>query len=228
MESKIYTVIMGDLKGSRSLPPRGRHQAQLFLKSTLAQINENYENFVEAHFMISKGDEFQGVLSEPSTALDIINELERLLFPLDFRFGLGIGIIHKMGGKIPIEMDGPAFHKASAAINTAKQKKQNIVAVSDYPFINDMLNQTFILIQAIKSKWKTKHYEYYWDFKEIGNMQMMAKKRRISPQAVSEQIKKLHIKEIIFSESTLRNTLKAVYFNYHKFADFAIPTAKNG
>ncbi len=205
---------MGDLKGSRNLDAKGRHQAQLFLKSTLVQINENYKNTIEAPFMISKGDEFQAVLIEPKDALDIIYELERLLFPLGFRFGMGIGGIHKMGGKLPIEMDGPAFHRASASINYAKKKKKNIIIESGNKLMDDLLNQTFSLIQAIKSRWKKNHYSYFWDYKEMKNIKQMAEFRHISSQAVSEQIKKLHIKEIRHSEEIIKNALCEIGDNH--------------
>jgi len=207
MKVNKYIVIMGDLKGSRHLDAKGRHQAQLFLKSTLIQINDKFSRIIEAPFMISKGDEFQGVLKIPAGALEIIYELERLLFPMGFRFGIGIGEIHKMGGKLPIEMDGPAFHLASASINFAKSKKKNIVIKSDHFLMDDLLNQTFSLIQAIKSRWNHRHFSYFWDYKEMNSIKQIAAKRQISSQAVSEQIIKLHIKEIRFSEEIIKNAL---------------------
>ena len=214
MEQKLYTVVMGDLMGSRGLDAKGRHQAQLFLKSTLVQINENCKGATEAPFMISKGDEFQGVLKEPVNAMEIIYELERLLFPLGFRFGMGIGIIHKMGGKLPIEMDGPAFHRASASLITAKKKKKIILIQTGHVLLDNLLNQSFTLIQAIKYRWNNNHYSYYWDYKEMQSIKKMAEFRQITSQAVSEQVKKLHIKDIISSEKIINEALKEISKNY--------------
>jgi len=120
------TVIISDIIGSRKLNDRERHEWQLFLKSAIVQINEKFSNYIEASFMITKGDEFQGVLKHINSVHPIVMEFERLIFPLTMRFGVGHGIIQKMGSKIPIEMDGQAFHLAQAALNLAKKKKQVI------------------------------------------------------------------------------------------------------
>ncbi|GAB4170398.1 MAG: SatD family protein [Calditrichia bacterium] len=204
-EGKI--VIMGDLQGSRKLDSEERYKAQLFLKLTLAQINENYSEYVEAPFMITKGDEFQGVLTNISVAFDILLDLERLLYPLYFRFGMGMGLIHKMGGTLPIEMDGPAFHLANKALKKAKQIKQNIIIYSGNEFVDQLVNQILILVYSIKKQWKEDYFQYYWQYKELKSIKKIAEYRNISAQAVSSAIQRLHIKEIYSAEETTKNLL---------------------
>lgn len=199
-----FVVIMGDLHGSRKLNEDERYKAQLFLKLTLAQVNENFGKNVFAPFMITKGDEFQGVVTSLATAFDIALELERLLFPLHFRFGLGVGIVHQMGGKIPIEMDGPAFHRANRALMTAKKKKQNIVVRTGNDSIDSLVNQILQLIHSIKKQWKEDYFQYYWQYKEMQSIKKIAEFRGISPQAVSSAINRLHIKEILEAEKSLK------------------------
>jgi hypothetical protein len=207
VDQKYKIVIMGDLRGSRKLHPDERYKAQLFLKLTLAQINENFKAQIFAPFMITKGDEFQGVLNTLSLAYDIALDLERLLYPLYFRFGLGIGSIHKMGGTMPIEMDGPAFHHANAALREAKKKKQNIIIKSGNSRVDDLVNHLLILIHSLKKSWKEDYYYYYWQYKEFRSIKKIADFRGISSQAVSSAIKRLHIKEIIHAEESIKDLL---------------------
>ena len=91
-----YIVIIADIKESRKLRDRERYEWQLFLKSAIVQVNENCAEAIEAPFMITKGDEFQGVLKNLSDVNLILMEFERLIFPLNLRFGVGFGIIHKV------------------------------------------------------------------------------------------------------------------------------------
>lgn len=205
IENKV--VLMGDLHGSRKLSAEERYKAQLFLKLTLAQINENYHQYIFAPFMITKGDEFQGILNNISIAFDISLELERLLFPLYFRFGIGIGAIHQMGGELPIEMDGPGFHNANYALNQAKKKKQNIFIKSGNDFIDGLVNQILILIHSIKKGWKEDYFQYYWQFKDFKSIKKIAEFRGISSQAVSSAIKRLHIREIFNAEESVKGLL---------------------
>ena len=138
----LNTVIISDIIGSRKLNDHERHEWQLFLKSSIVQINEKFSDFIEAPFMITKGDEFQGVLKRIGSVHSIVMEFERLVFPLTMRFGVGHGVIQKMGSKIPIEMDGAAFHRAQAALNKAKKKflilrlRMNISIFRLIPYIN--------------------------------------------------------------------------------------------
>ena len=43
--------------------------------------------------MITLGDEFQGLLKNGSAAVFIIDKIEREMYPIKFRFGLGVGEI---------------------------------------------------------------------------------------------------------------------------------------
>ena len=109
-------VIIADVRGSRKMARDERYEGQLYLKSAIIQVNENFAHLIEAPFMITRGDEFQGILRDLEHAFNTMLEFERLLFPLQLRYGIGKGTIQKMGSKIPIEMDGPAFHRAAQRV----------------------------------------------------------------------------------------------------------------
>lgn len=43
--------------------------------------------------MITLGDEFQGLLNNPAYAIEIVKYIQRELYPVKLRFGIGIGEI---------------------------------------------------------------------------------------------------------------------------------------
>jgi len=163
-----YAVIIADIKHSRRLEDHQRYEWQLFLKSAVVQINESFATKIEAPFTITKGDEFQGVLQDLSMINQIILQFERLVYPVVLRFGIGYGPIQKMGSKIPIEMDGPAFHRANAALNMAKKKKLGVrVDTKDSEF-DQWVNTLYRLMHSIKNRWSDTTYHRYWKYKEMG------------------------------------------------------------
>ena len=201
------TVIISDIIGSRKLNDRERYEWQLFLKSAIVQINEKFSNYIEASFMITKGDEFQGVLKQISFVHPIVMEFERLIFPLTMRFGVGHGSIQKMGSKIPIEMDGQAFHLAQAALNAAKKKKQVIIIQTKNEYFNLQVNTIYQLIYAIKERWSDISYKRYWKYQECGTYERVAQEEGVSTQAVWDSLNNSHAMEVIQAEYAIRKLL---------------------
>jgi len=188
-----------------------RYEGQLFLKSAIIQINEKFSDSIEAPFMITRGDEFQGVTKDLASGLETMLEFERLLFPLKLRYGIGKGEIQKMGSSIPIEMDGTAFHRANDAVNRAKKKKLFLLCNSG-DAANDMLiNSIFLLMNSIKTRWNENNYERYWNYKSLGTFEKVAKKENVSPQAIWDSMQNMRAIDIITAENEL---LK--YFNESK------------
>lgn len=196
-DNKFYAVIIGDVSGSKQLSGRNRYQTQLFMKSAIVQINEEFHEHIEAPFTITKGDEFQGLLADLEGAFQIVLALEKLTFPTRIRFGIGVGNIFRMGGKLPIEMDGPAFHRANAALNFAKKKKYSYFMKTHNESVDMLANTIFQLMTALKQRWNERHYRLYWRYKDLGTYRQVAEMEQISPQAVCDTLKNtraLHVK----------------------------------
>ena len=202
-----YTVIISDIIGSRKMNNRERHEWQLFLKSAIVQINEKFAAKIEAPFMITKGDEFQGVLKEIASVHQIVMEFERLIFPLTMRFGVGHGSIQKMGSDIPIEMDGPAFHLAQDALNLAKKKKHVIVIHTENAHFNIQVNTIYQLIYAIKERWSDVSYKRYWKYQECGTYERVAREEGVSTQAVWDSLHNSHAMDVIQAEQAMQKLL---------------------
>jgi len=203
MEQNNYTVIIGDICGSRQLPGDRRYQTQLFIKSAIIQINEQFRDVIEAPLTITKGDEFQALLPDIYQAQKIIFYLEKITIPIQLRFGIGEGEVYKMGGKLPIEMDGPAFHKANEALKIAKRKKFYYYLVSDERREDVLVNAIFKLLTGIKSRWSERHYRFYWHYKEMGTYKEVATLENITPQTVCDTLKNIRALEVKFAEESL-------------------------
>ncbi|RQW07234.1 MAG: hypothetical protein EH225_02280 [Calditrichaeota bacterium] len=198
-----YVVIIGDISGSKRLNGMDRYQTQLFLKSALVQINEEFDNFLEAPATITKGDEFQALIDKPDHAYHIIQILQKMVFPISIRYGIGIGPIYRMGGKLPIEMDGPAFHRANHALTQAKKHKSYIWFRSGESSTDTLLNTIFLLISSIKSKWNERHFQLYWDYLELGTYKKVAAKKNVSPQAICDVLKNNRAVDVLEAEQTV-------------------------
>jgi len=200
---KDVVVIIADVRGSKKMATNERYEGQLFLKSAIVQVNEKYADVIIAPVMITRGDEFQGVVKNMASAVKIMLEFERLLFPLNLRYGLGKGTIHKMGSTISIEMDGPAFHKANEAVNLAKKKKLFINCITDDNGVDILLNNIFLLMFAIKSRWNKNNYQRYWNYKSLGTLEKVARKENVTPQAIWDSMQNMRALDVINAECEL-------------------------
>lgn len=218
VDTRPYVVIIGDVSGSKQLSGRNRYQTQLFMKSAIVQINEQFHQQLEAPLTISKGDEFQGLLSSLDDAFRIVLALEKLSFPVRLRFGLGIGRIFRMGGKLPIEMDGPAFHNASNALSFAKKKRCCYCIMSNDETLDVLSNTIFELMTAIKQRWNERHYKVYWSYQDLGTYREVARVENISPQAVCDMIKNIRGNHVRRAEESLLKYFGSYSLNNHHSA----------
>ena len=216
---QAFTVVVADVKGSRKMQADERYEGQLFIKSALVQINEKYAQAIEAPFMITKGDEFQGVLCNLTDLNDIMLNLERLIYPLTLRFGLGYGPIQKMGSRIPIEMDGPAFHHASHALDIAKKKKRAVLIKTADAEFDLSVNTIYQLIYSIKRRWSDVNYERYWRYKELGTYERVAEASGVSAQAIWDSLKNAGAMDVIDAEKSL----KSYFERYTKRIHASVP-----
>ncbi len=106
-----YIAIIGDIIKSKNI--QNRYDTQEKLRSVLASINMEYSEDIASNFMITLGDEFQGLLKNGTNVIDVILKIEKNMYPVQFRFGIGIGeITTKIDRMMPLGADGPAYSNA--------------------------------------------------------------------------------------------------------------------
>ncbi|WP_326909805.1 SatD family protein [Sedimentibacter sp. MB31-C6] len=194
-----YIAVIGDIKESKRI--ENRSEVQKKLKQVLEEINEKYINDISSKFMITLGDEFQGLLCNGSNIMDIISEIERKMYPVKIRFGIGVGTITTdVNKEMSVGADGPAYYKARNAIETLKDnenKKQTnaadirIEVEGDNQAITIMINTILLLLTVIKESWSDRQREIIWDMLKHQDSQInVAKRFKIKQPAVQKSLSK--------------------------------------
>ena len=168
---RTFVAIIGDIRGSRSLTQRREIQENLGI--ILQEINEGFEADIAAKFLITLGDEFQGLLFDGRSLLKIIEKIKISLYPVTFRFGIGMGrITTDIYPEMALGADGPAFYRARSAIKLLKENESKKKAVlSDLSFrfeeknstTERLLNTAFTLLYSLEQTWTDRQREIITD-----------------------------------------------------------------
>ncbi|MHC1605391.1 MAG: SatD family protein [Candidatus Methanofastidiosia archaeon] len=193
-----YVVLTGDLKSSRKSKDRAKIQEKL--KNSLSVINEEFEEAIVAKFVVVGGDSFQGMVLSPQYIPDIyylfFEKIEH-----QFYLGIGIGNISTVLSKNVGEMDGEAFHRASAALEQAK--KENVWIRFKSGWEADSIFSSLLNFAADAMWGWTKrqreivmHYKKAKSEKSSVTMQEIADDMGIKKQTVSKILKRSKYKMI--------------------------------
>lgn len=121
-----YMTIICDIKNSKIIPDRNAIQLQLI--DMLKLSNDKFKSFIISPFIITLGDEWQGLVKVDSNINDILNFFKsHLPSNIDFYTGVGIGDVTVYNFELTVnQLDGPSFHLARKAIRYAKKNNCNI------------------------------------------------------------------------------------------------------
>lgn len=161
-----YIAVIGDIVESKKLNDRSAVQDQL--SSVLSDINISFSKDISSKFMITLGDEFQGLLLTGTHTMEIIDKIEREMYPTKIRFGIGVGkIATGINSNMPLGADGPAYYNARNMIvelKAAKKKKMepklNVkIEIAGNADISELINAIFSLNTILKAKWTGRQRE---------------------------------------------------------------------
>src|SRR5882724_11165564 len=116
-------ALIGDMVGSRELLPSRRPKIQERFKEFIQYLNKKYAKDILAKFVITLGDEFQGLLLSATPIPDLMWDIDQRFSDRDLRVGVGFGVLTTPIQKEAINVDGPALYNARAAIESARRKK---------------------------------------------------------------------------------------------------------
>jgi len=200
-------VITVDIKGSKKLKDRAVIQNEIL--NLLSNLNKKFSDHIIADFMITLGDEFQGVLKNTKPILKIFKYIKENL-PVEFYCGVGVGSIETPLSRKPSEMDGSAFHRSREALEEAKKKRIEIVFKSDHEEIDFPLNSIMELILYVQNKWTKRQREVisFLESQKDVNLSVVAKHFRVSKQAISKIIRAAGWKAIRKAEKVVEHYLE--------------------
>ena len=185
---KRVCVITVDLRKSRMLADREAIQRDIL--NLIKELNSRFKSDILAEFMMTLGDEFQGVLKSPKKALEVFRYIKKKL-PASFYCGVGVGGIDTPLSNKPSEMDGPAFHRSRDALDEAKKKKLDIVVKSGNHELDSLVNILMKLTLYIRGRWSKRQREIieYIESREGIMEKEVAKHFNVSRQYISKVIK---------------------------------------
>ncbi len=164
-------ALIGDIRKSKQL--KNRKEVQDKLRDVLEDINVKYESDIAAKFVITLGDEFQGLLFNEKNMLHIIQEIKMRLYPVELRYGIGIGkIVTDINSEMALGADGPGYYNARNAMETVQQnEKRNKAILTDIRLdVGNhensqiiLMNTIFELLKTVELGWTDRQREIIWD-----------------------------------------------------------------
>lgn len=124
--SSAYIALIGDVVASRGLPAARRARLQRDLRAAIPDFNGRWRDVLAARFALTRGDEWQCLLTGAVPIWDIALVIRASLADVEWVIACGRGAV-----TTPLtpditapEVDGPCFHAARAALDDAKQTKR--------------------------------------------------------------------------------------------------------
>ncbi len=176
-----------DIIASREIEARAT--AQKKLGALLARINEERETAILVPLAFTLGDEWQGLVSNVASALEIDFEIRRSLHPLRLASGIGVGEIATALQPRTAEMDGACFHRSRAALERAQQRKEaSAVIDSGVSDFDAPANALLLLLHAISERWTAKQHETFVAFRRHGTEIATATALEVSQPTVHQSL----------------------------------------
>ena len=211
----MYFAIIGDIKDSKKIEDRAGFQKKL--GELLAKINTDYACTIAANFIITIGDEFQGLLASPQYILNIIERIKFGLYPVRVRFGIGGGGIEtEIIREMAIGADGPAYHHARKMISEIKTGERGKMSTSTdikisgcfEPSVHELINSNLSLCSFIESKWTKKQRMLIEDSTLSNKSQReIAAKFGISQSSVQRRLKSAGYYDYIHARKIIKSIL---------------------
>lgn len=183
-------AVIGDLVGSRNHVDRAGVQARL--EETLGHLNELFtlSDQIRSRFVITIGDEFQGLLSAEAPLDRIWWEFARHMLPdVPVRFGFGLGTISTPLRDEALGMDGPCFWSAREAIEQAHAGERRFVFhAAGHDQWSSAWNQASLLLDRNMESWSKVQWDTVTMLVSSGSQSEVASRRGVSRQAVNASL----------------------------------------
>lgn len=199
---------IADIVKSRQLQGRDRARLQDQFQGLVTELNKKYSRHILAEFVITLGDEFQGLLQSGISIPDLMWDIEMQFPERQIRIGIGFGILHTPVPKLTLSVDGPALHNARAAVTKAKEELSLGGVFNGFGRLDPVLNGIARILWFHRSMWTKRQREIFGLIRERRTQSEAAKRLRVSRQAVSKQILSGGLKPYLECEEAWRVMLE--------------------
>jgi hypothetical protein len=137
--------------------------------SAVEKMNREFKKEIASKFLITLGDEFQGLLLSPAESYRLVRRFQDLMEPVSFSFGIGVGTLSTPLKNDALGMDGEAFHRARMALADAKKRRRRVLYRFDSPALVRLTPRQKQILELMNA---------------LGSQVAVAKRLRISQPAV--------------------------------------------
>ena len=181
-----YVGLIADMVGSREVSARDRTQVQRRFTAFVESLNGRFQEQLKAKFIITLGDEFQGILNDARAIPDLIWIFEEEFQDRDLRIGFGYGTLTTDVPEYAINLDGPALHRARASIDMAKKENWLGGVFTGFGDRGDVvLNGVARLLRFQRQRLKRQQRRVLSLLREGLSQVAIAKQLKVTPQSVS-------------------------------------------
>lgn len=194
-----YLAIIGDVIGSRQLNRREEFQARL---SAVLKARSHLNRALVSPYTITLGDEFQAVYRSADALFRDLIAILAAIHPVRARFAIGVGELSTaINRKQALGMDGPAFHRARAAMTELKDSPYLIRIQGSTPpdetaDASRLLNPLFNLVTHRVRGWSRNRLRILEGLLAEKTVAELEKELRISKVAVYKNINAAALDEV--------------------------------
>lgn len=147
-----YSVLMIDLKNSRSYSTQDRNKLQSSILNSIKILNKVFKNSIKKEVEFSAGDEIQGLFISSQSAYLYYRLFSMLIFPIEIHCGISLGTWDiKVESASSTAQDGMVYHYARNAIDEAKKSLEYSVLFysknKNDIIINSLINSNNLLAE---------------------------------------------------------------------------------
>jgi SatD family (SatD) len=207
-KNKDYIILMGDIIQSNL-----HNQSLLMLdfQEVVHTINVKYQDKILSPLTITLGDEFQGVVADTKTVINIIIDIEELILiahkSLKIRYICHEGIIETpINSAIAYGMLGAGLTNARKQLEAMKKGRMRFLFSLKNNNINTIFNNAFIIYAAIINHWKIDDLPIVALFLKGLNYDEVAKSLNKNRSLIWKREKNLRLTEYFAIKKILKNS----------------------
>lgn len=208
LDDPLFVALIGDIRGSRELEDRKGVQKEF--ERVVGSLNEHVPNdAIASRFTVTTGDEFQVLLTDATDAVEAAVSASDRFHPARLRFGIGRGGLDtEVNPNQAIGMDGPCFHRAREAIDSARKDGAWLRVGGWSNDLDRRINSMFDLVQCVREDWTDRQAQFALALEEEGTQKRVAARYNVSKSTVSESLSAGHVQEVRDAENSLAELLQ--------------------
>lgn len=148
-------------------------------------LNRRFRSSIASRFVITLGDEFQGLLSDPEVVPDVVWMVEKEFHQRDVRLGFGFGTLHTPIQAVALNIDGPVLHNARAAITLARRRRMLGGVFEGFGGFDPVLTGFAQILHHSRKRMTSRQRNVVEHLRQGLSQMRVAEKLEVSKQAVS-------------------------------------------